>query len=77
MSTTTAPIPQQIDVIMTSEWLTAAWVKWQIYGTDHGSDHRAIESEVGDNAPGGGSSCWVIFVSVFGWVLRGFTREMI
>ena len=33
-----------IDLVMASEELTASTVKCAIYGTEHGSDHRAIET---------------------------------
>lgn len=34
-----------LDLMLASEWLTDAKTKCQIYYTDHGSDHRAIETE--------------------------------
>jgi exonuclease III len=40
-----------IDLILASEELTASTVKCAIYGTEHGSDHRAIETAFDVSVP--------------------------
>lgn len=40
-----------IDLVLASEELTASAVKCSIYGTEHGSDHRAIETSFDVSVP--------------------------
>ncbi|EXK24533.1 hypothetical protein FOMG_18745, partial [Fusarium oxysporum f. sp. melonis 26406] len=43
--------PITVDLVLASSDLVSSTVKYMIHGTEHGSDHRAIETEFDVSVP--------------------------